>query len=134
MEFGGTLEDLVACGVATLEMFAMNKPTGTRIKRIDGDGDPFGLERSWRSGNPTTGEPCMPYRWYSLTRWKPLALMRRLPGACEAIAAATEYYRWRDARHRRRAEQAAAAAKPQPRAPKLRLIVHNTMIEGDGHD
>jgi hypothetical protein len=128
IEYRGTAEDLIACGAATVEMFAMNDAShrGPRIKRIDEHGDRFRLTRIWRSTDPHTGEACEPYRWYYVERWKPVALIRRLPGADEAIAAYAEYDGWEQAQQRVR-EDERRASKPaiRPKA-QLRLVVDNT--------
>jgi hypothetical protein len=121
LEYCGRAEDLIASGAATDAMLVINPPRGPRVRRVDQEGDPFRILRYWRSGEG--GSECPPYRWYRLTRIKPLERLERLPGAQEAIATRTTWDEWFE--RRRRADQEPSG----PGRPVLRLVIDNTRSE-----
>jgi hypothetical protein len=108
IEYRGTMEELLAAGIATAEMLVVNRPTGPRVKRVDQAGFPFQLVRSWRSCD-AHGQECEPYRWFTLRLTRPLARAGELPYAREAIAAMARY----------RSSRSAAYGEPKP---LLRLV------------
>jgi hypothetical protein len=119
MCYCGTAEDLIAAGVATASMLAINPPIGKRARRVDPDGDAFHLKRYWRSSKG--GYECPPYRYFQLIRLKPESRAAELPGAHQAVAAYNELESWW-AEKRGRSETVAPVRLP----PNLRLVVDNT--------
>jgi|SRR6185437_15380188 len=96
IEYLGVPKDLIAAGIATEAMLAINKSSGPRMKRLDQGGVRFKVTRRWRTTD-SSGQQCEPYQWFSIIRQRSRERAQELPWAQQIIAAAERYNAYRAA-------------------------------------
>lgn len=121
----GTEADLVAAGVATPEMLV--RPGKGRAVRRDADGDTYRVLRYWRSKN---GQP---FEYCRVERHKRAEVVRKVPGAMEAIETIERYHAYIRRQldqlpEFRREPKEVEPTDVKQRTPYLRLVVDNSGV------